>query len=229
MPDLFDHAEPLRVVSLPPTKRDPNRIMIRVGPARGRGKVVATLSMKLINDLGIVIDMPWTAELEKQVTEAVPYDKAFRAATRRLARRAMSRKMIADKLRELGNPPELAERVLARLDELGLIDDEAYGQALVRDQLSRKAAGPRLLEQKLYQKGISGDLARRIIAQATDDGDAQRQSAIDFARKRAASLARFDAPTRKRRLYGQLARRGFDPDTIRAAMDAVESDVEDID
>ena len=34
-------------------------------------------------------------------------------------------------------------------------------------------------------------------------------------------MANLDKTTRDRRLYGQLARRGFGPDTIRAAMDAV--------
>jgi len=229
MPDLFDHAEPLKVVSLTPTQRDPNRAMIRVGTGHGRGKVAATLSTKLLHDLGIHVDQPWTQDLEEQVAEAVLYDKAFRAAMRRLARRAMSTKMVSDKLRELGHTPEVSARVLERLEALEVINDEAFGQALVRDILNRKPAGPQLLKQKLYQKGIAGSLADQLIREATSDHDAQRQSAIDFARKRAKSLARFDAPTRKRRLYGQLARRGFDPDTIRAAIASVEVGSDSID
>lgn len=224
MPDaLFNTAEPLKIVSLPPTKRDPNRTMIRVGTGVGRGKVMATMSSKLINDLGLYVGQPWDEQLELEITQSAEFDKAFRAATRRLARRAMSTKMIADKLRELGHAPEVSERVLARLEELDLLDDAAYGEALIRDQLSRKAAGPRLLQQKLYQKGIRGALADRLIHEATADDDEQLQSATEFARKRTASLARFDAPTRKRRLYGQLARRGFTPDVIKAAMAAVET------
>ncbi|MEM9020396.1 MAG: regulatory protein RecX [Planctomycetota bacterium] len=224
MPDLFDHAEPLRVVSLTPTQRDPNRAMVRVGTGSGRGKVVATLSTRLLHDLGVHVDQPWTKALEDQIADAVLYDKAFRAATKRLSRRAMSRKMVAEKLRELGHATELRDRVLDRLEELALIDDQAFGRALLRDLLNRKPAGPQLLKQKLYQKGITGALADELIREATADDEAQRQSAIEFATKRAASLARFDAPTRKRRLYGQLARRGFDPDTIRLAMDAVEDE-----
>ena len=59
---------------------------------------------------------------------------------------------------------------------------------------------------------------------ATADDDEQLTSATEFARKRAASLARYDAATRKRRLYGQLARRGFTPDVIRSAMEAVDAE-----
>jgi SOS response regulatory protein OraA/RecX len=44
------------------------------------------------------------------------------------------------------------------------------------------------------------------------------------ARKRAISLARFDRPTQRRRLYAYLARRGYSADDIRRAVKAALDD-----
>lgn len=213
-----------RIVAIVATARDANRAMIRVGSGRGKGKVVATLTSRLVADLDLHTNQPWTPELAKQVESAKGFDKAMRAAVNRLNRRPMSRKMVDDKLRELDHSPEVREAVLDRLAEVGLLDDEVYGRSLIRAEMSRKAAGPRLLSQKLYQKGIAGELAARLIEEATSDRDEQLQSCLELARKKMRTMQRLDATTRKRRLYGQLARRGFDTDTIRAAMEAVEQD-----
>lgn len=221
---LFPTEPDLKIVSLTPTARDPSRTSIRIGTGRGKGKVAATLSTRLLAQLDLTVGQVWDPALAQRVEESAQFDKAFRAASNRLARRAMSRKMLDDKLRQLEHPQAVRDAVLARLEELGLIDDQAYGQALVRNELARKPAGPRLLSQKLFQKGIRGALADQLIAEATADPDEQYESALAFARKKAANMQRLDTATRQRRLYGQLARRGFDSDTIRAVMPHVVSD-----
>ncbi len=227
--DLFpDPAESTfaggTISALRPTNRDPRRFTVKVD-----GKAMGTLSQKLIKDLGLVIGSPWTAELDARMADAVVYDKAFRMATRRLARRAMSSGMVRDKLREVGRrkpgdtpfPPEIIDQVLDRLTQLDLLDDETYGQALIRELTRGKPAGPMLLRQKLYAKGLDRNLIDRLVADATSDPEAQADGATQFARKKIRPLAHLDTQTVKRRLYGQLARRGFAPDAIRAAMDTV--------
>ncbi len=198
---------------------------------------MGTLSQKLIDDLGLTIGSAWTPRLAEAVAEAVVYDKAFRAATRRLARRAMSSGMIRQKLRtpaprkrdQEGKlkepvappPPHVIDQVIGRLRELDLIDDRAYGEALIRDLTRSKPAGPMLLKQKLYAKGLDRSLIDELVAAATSDPDEQADGATAFAQKKIRSMRHLDADTIKRRLYGQLARRGFAPDAIRTAMDAV--------
>lgn len=235
MPDLFgDESEQTDqdvILAIKPTQRDANRATVRVGStqrkadgSRRKGRVVATLTSRAIADLGLQVGQAWDDRLAERVEAAAGIDKAMRAAMNRLSRRAMSGWMLRDKLKTLGHSALVIDAVLDRLADLDLLDDEQFGRALVREVMARKPAGPALLKQKLFQKGIRGALADRLVADATDDGDAQRESAISLARKRAASMANLDKQTRDRRLYGQLARRGFDPDTIRAAMEAVRSD-----
>jgi regulatory protein len=224
MADLFgqDQAQET-IVEIRPTQRDPNRATIRVGVAGAKKKprVVATLNSRSIADLDLRVGQAWTDALARRVEAGVGYDKAMRAAMNRLSQRSMSGGMLRDKLKTLGHEAVVIDAVLERLAELDLLDDEKFGRALVRDQIARKPAGPALLKQKLYQKGIRGSLADKLVAEVTDDRESQQDAATEFAKKRAASMARLDKQTRDRRLYGQLARRGFTPDTIRAAMDAV--------
>ncbi len=218
--------EPLTITAIRPTQRDPNRATVRVGRTRAdgspsKGRVVATLNQREIEALGLSVGLRWDDALAERVAVAATEDKAFRAAMNRLARRAMSTGMIRQKLRELGHDAEVSQRVLDRLDRLGLLDDEAFGRALIREATRSKPAGPRLLRQKLFQKKLDAALIDRLLEEhdaeqrQREDPDAE---AIAFAVKRAASLERFDPVTRKRRLYGQLARRGFGPDTIQRAL-----------
>lgn len=222
---LFPDEPKLKITALSPTARDPSRLMVRVGTGEVKGKVMATLSTKLITDLGLCPGQPWDDALAQTVEDAKGFDKAFRAATRRLARRAMSRRMIDDKLRQLEHSAGTRQQVLDRLEQLDLIDDEQFGRMLVRAEMSRKPAGPMLLKQKLFAKGISGSLADKLVTEATDDPDEQRDTALTFAQKKLATMARLDPDTRYRRLYGQLARRGFKSDTIRHVMETLRDEI----
>lgn len=221
------------IKAIVPTQRDPNRMTIRVAAAPGRkGRVVATLNARAIHELGLAVGMRWDDALAERIAEAATYDKAFRSAMNRLAKRAMSQGMLHDKLRQAGHGQQIRDAVMQRLDKLGLIDDEAFGRALIAETTRAKPAGPRLLRQKLFQKRLDEALINRLLAEHADTTaklEDPHAEAIAFAQKRARLLARFDAATRRRRLYGQLARRGFDTDTITAAMNAALRDDPDDD
>ncbi|MFP4146012.1 MAG: regulatory protein RecX [Phycisphaeraceae bacterium] len=211
---------PRQITAIRPVSTSPDRATVRVGR-----KSVATLSTKLITDLDLHVGQPWTPELEAQVAEAAAYDKALRRAMHRLARRAMSRRDLDRKLRDLDYEPAVRERVLDRLEELGYLDDAEYGRMVIRDQLARKPAGPFFLKQKLMQKGLDRELIDRLVDEATAELD-QAGQAREVAERRLRTLARFDPPTRRRRLYGLLARRGFDSEAISAALEELREQIE---
>lgn len=210
-----------RITAIAATKRGPDRLAVRV-----ERKTVAVLSAVRVAELGLEVGQPWNQALAQRVEEAVTFDQAMKRALNRLNRRAMSRRQLDGKLRELAFEAPVRERVLDRLAELNLLDDEAFGRAVVRETMARKPAGPRLLQQKLFQKGIERTLADRLIDEAVEPDD-QVEQAVLLSRKRLGSMGRLDAVTRKRRLYGLLARRGFGPDTIDAAMRAVRDELAD--
>lgn len=208
------------ITAIKPTQRDANRATIRVGVRGKAGKVVATLNQRRINELGLAVGMAWDEALASRVAAGAAIDKAMRQAMNRIARRPMSRRNLDRKLRDLEHPEPVRRQVLERLDELGLMDDEALGRAIIRDAQLRKPAGPAFLKKKLFDKGLDHALIDKLVAEATCDEDQQRDAALKLARSRAktSSMARLDPQARHRRLYGQLARRGFTPDVIRDVM-----------
>jgi regulatory protein len=196
-----------RITAIAASPRHPQRASIKVD-----GKWVATLTHALIDELNLTVGQAWDDRLEQRVAEAAAYDKALRGAMRRLDRRAMSTRQLADKLKTLGYSQPVIDRVIGRITELGVLDDEAYGQALIREVQRGKPAGPRLLRVKLVQKGLDRRLIDELVASATDDDGVSK--ARQFAQTKLGTLMRYDVATRKRRLWGLLARRGFEREVI---------------
>ncbi len=207
------------ITAIKPTQRNPGRLTVRVGR-----KVVATLPLGKIETLGLQVGQMWDDALAAKVAQAAVYDKALRQAMNRLNRRAMSRRDLDKKLKELEYETPVRDQVLDRLTELNYLDDEAYGQALVESTLRRKPAGPQLLRQKLYQKGLDRSLIEKLVGEATDAQDLA-PGAVELARKKLQSMQRLEAETRRRRIYGLLARRGFNPDTISSVMSELEDEL----
>jgi len=208
-----------QITAIKPTQRDPNRMTIRIGR-----KVVATLPMSKVEELGLAVGQDWDEKLADQLEQAGAFDKALRQAMNRLNRRAMSRKDLDKKLYGLGYDGSVREAVLDKLTELNFLNDEDYGRALVDATLRRKPAGPQLLRQKLFQKGIDGSLVEKLVSEATDGQDLA-PGAVELARKKLNTMGRCDPETRRRRMYSLLARRGFNPDTISSVMAELEDEL----
>jgi regulatory protein len=200
------------ITGIKATKRDATRLTVRVD-----GRVVATLPRAQIDLLGLQPGRPWDDDLIEQVERAVEMDKAHRQALSLLNRRAYSRMGLARKLRLKGYDAKLLDPILDRLTELGLLDDRAFGQAIVRELLRARPAGRRLIEAKLRQRGLDASLARELADEADEQSD-PLEAARRLLQARAPSLARLEQRTQRRRLWGLLARRGFDPDIISQAM-----------
>ncbi len=209
---------PQCITAITPTKRDPLRAMIRVD-----GKVVATLTHKAIEELGLKIDTPWTEELARVVGDARFDDKAYRSALTRLNRKMMSRFELFQKLRRADHPTPSIDKALDKLQSLGLIDDLAFGRALLRELQLRKPAGPRLLRSKFMQKGLDRALIEQLLSEHEQDHD-DTAAALKLAQSKQASLARLDPQKAKQRLWGMLARRGFHSDTISEVMQKLQQE-----
>lgn len=205
------HAE---VEALRPTRRDPMRVMVRVG-----GKVVGTLPRDTVERLGIAIGTPWTDEMAEQMARAVSADKAKRYALNALGRRMLSCGELAERMRRREYEPAVIDEVTAKLVERGILDDEAYGRAVIRAERERKPAGGRLLRHKLFQKKLPRELVDRLVGEAEEGHDAAGALRELLQRRlKTTAFQKLDPAARKRRLWGLAARRGFSPDVIRVAM-----------
>jgi len=70
-------------------------------------------------------------------------------------------------------------RVLARLQELGLIDDRAYADRLAEQLIEEKGISPRAAALHMAAKGVDINLAKEVIAAREDDPSTPLKALIE--------------------------------------------------
>ncbi len=126
---------------------------------------------------------------------------------RLLTARARSRAELAQALRRRGVPDEAASTVLVRFAELGLVDDAALAEAVVRVQHGERGLAAPAIAAKLRQRGVQDDAVRTAVGAI--DCDSERRAATALVQRRMRSLRSLEPTVRRRRLVGLLARRGY--------------------
>ncbi|MFD8708271.1 recombination regulator RecX [Kitasatospora sp. NPDC059648] len=139
--------------------------------------------------------------------EADPESRARGICLRLLTGAAKSRKQLADALRKREIPEDVAEEVLTRLEEVGLIDDAAFAAAWVESRHAVRGLSRRALAQELRTKGVAADLVEQAVAQL--DHDDETDAARALVERKLRSTRGLDPQVRTRRLVGMLARRGY--------------------
>jgi len=150
----------------------------------------------------------------------------FEAAARFLEARSRSVAEVRRRLTSAGYRVTLVEDAIARLGDLGILDDEAFARAWVESRDRARPRGERALRDELRLKGIDRPLVdlvlaeRRELGTSSDASDAppppDRIAAERLIERHARALSRIDDPRKRReRAYALLARNGFDPDTCR--------------
>ena len=83
-------------------------------------------------------------------------------AARLLAPRAMSEKMLRDKLTAKNFPQEGIDHAVERLTELGALNDGEYARMVARYYVDR-GFGRQKVDQELRRRGISQEIAQEIL------------------------------------------------------------------
>ena len=197
--------------------RHPGRFEIVVD-----GKGFALLSLEAIEALKLAIGRD-VSGLEERIAAEGAALRTYDRALNMLAFRARSSAELVRSLIRKGEPKELAERAVARLQEQGLLDDAAFAESFTRAKVLGAKQSRRRVQQGLARKGVARDVSDAAIATVfEEEGVDQSGIVIDAARKKLRTLAKLEPAVQRRRLYAFLARRGYDPDDIRRAMEDVE-------
>ncbi|WP_395294178.1 RecX family transcriptional regulator [Kitasatospora hibisci] len=166
---------------------------------------------------------------------ADPEARARDICLRLLTGAAKTRKQLADALRQREIPEDVADGVLSRLEEVGLIDDAAFARSWVESRHTVRGLSRRALAQELRTKGVAGELAEQALAQL--DQDDETEAARELVERRLRTTRGLERQARMRRLVGMLARRGYSEGlafrVVREALDAERTgagpDGEDVD
>lgn len=196
--------------------------LMLTGVRRIHGRAVLTLSN------GETLTMPRAMLKERPYRGGVPFDResfdaflreraypfAMEKAVALLASRARTEKEIADALRQNAYPEQTVARVMARLHEVGYLDDEDFAGQWAASRAS-KGLGARRIRMELRQKGVDPDTIESAIS-AVDEEDR-----MDGAMKAAQKAARgkdLSLPAERQKVLAALARRGYDFALARAAL-----------
>ena len=178
------------------------------------GREFATVTAESLAEtktkIGVVVDDALAARLRDSSDDTAMYDRAVNL----LSFRARSSRELQRRLTEKGGSRERADRVIQRLRDQGLVDDADFARQLTRSRLAG-GASRRRVHQELFKRGVARDVADDAVAEVVEDEGITDADAIErVARKKWRTLRDLDDPTRRRRLFAFLARRGFDSDDV---------------
>ncbi|MEX2290385.1 MAG: regulatory protein RecX [Mycobacteriales bacterium] len=138
---------------------------------------------------------------------ADPVDTARQICLHQLEYAPRTRAELAVVLRKKGVEDDVAEQVLSRFTEVGMIDDALFAQMWVTSRHRGKGLAGRALSQELRRKGVAdGDVAEAVAMIDPDVELATARALVDRKLRTTAGLA---TDARVRRLAGMLARKGY--------------------
>ena len=144
------------------------------------------------------------------------FTAAMGRAGRLLAARPRATAEMRDRLTRAGFTGPVVERVVTRLTELGLLDDDAFARQWVAERSSRR--GPAALVAELAARRVDRAVAERAVQESgTDEQEAARELALTQLRRVNSLPLRQQAA----RLAATLARRGYSAEVVREAVAAV--------
>ncbi|QQS02936.1 MAG: regulatory protein RecX [Austwickia sp.] len=118
-----------------------------------------------------------------------------------------SRAELEKKLAQRGCAPEVARVVLDRMEEVGLVDDEAYAGMLVRSQRTGRGLARTALRVELRKKGVEAEVIEDAVAEVSDEEE--RAEARRLVEKKLRTMHGLPAQVQARRLAAMLGRKGY--------------------
>lgn len=192
----------------------------RKHPSRKSVFLDGSFAFGVCDDVLLKYSLHEGAELEQGAVEnilkAEHEETAKQKTLRFLSIRPRSKKEIRDYLSRKKYSDETAERVVARLESLKLLDDAAFARMVCRDMLAKRPVGEKFLRNALFKKGVPKDLIDTMAAEFFTP-ESEFLMAVDAAERQYARLERTtkrldDAHFRKK-ILDYLVRRGFDFET----------------
>ena len=159
-----------------------------------------------------------------------PATKALNAALQLLASRPWGERELRERLLRRGFDAKVVEGCVKRLFELKLLDDHAFAAALTRHRIQLGPRGRFSLTRELVQRGVKQDVAESMIdevleEEGLEEKDLARESVVAWLDRQTPEVLSAlvgergkERERHRRRLYGYLIRRGFNPSSIREAI-----------
>ena len=155
-------------------------------------------------------------ELDEDALQGLIFESDYQRAKSRavwyLDRMDHTEKALYDKLLRAGFKPKPCAKVIARLKEVGLLDDnrfaENYANRLIESNVSKREA-----LQKILLKGVPYDLAKSVLEETETDELSQIKNVIEKKYKN-----KLLAENGVQKVYAALVRKGFSYGAVKTAL-----------
>ena len=210
------------ITLLSPQVRDPERVNVSVD-----GKYAFSLDISQVVDLGIkpgqILSSEKLADLKQESEFGKLYARTLEYALMRphsareigdyLYRKTLTRQYKNRKTGKISDKPGVAktvtDRVFAKLQERGYIDDRKFASWWVENRCQSKGVSMRKLRSELAAKGVSSAIIEDVIAKSLRNDNDELAKIIAKKRRRYPDEQKF---------MQYLARQGFNFDDIKAAL-----------
>ncbi len=177
------------------------------------GAYVFSLSEAALLESGLASGVELSAADLKRWKQESADDKLYSAALRYAAMRLRSAWEMEAYLQRKKASPALASKILNKLSNINLINDEAFARAWAANRRLLRPTSKRKLQQELRAKHVPDEVIDLTLSEQETDGE---QTALRelIAKKR--NLTKYKADPLKLMQY--LARQGFAYDDIKTAL-----------
>jgi|TARA_B100001964_G_scaffold180279_1_gene199134 regulatory protein len=159
------------------------------------------------------------------VADAGERDKTRAIALDLLGVRDRSVREMRQRLAKRGCATGDIDTVVTDLEALGLLDDHKFVSRWIETRRERRPEGVPKIMRDLLRRGVDKAVVEQVLSELEHDLGS-REEALALLRRNSARYVGLEATKAQRRMYGLLARRGFDPETTRHAVERAWSEIE---
>jgi regulatory protein len=194
-----EREERMKITAIETQARRPTRRNIAVD-----GRFALAVDEALVLEYGLLVGQEVTpADLEKW-RAADEFQRLLENALNFLTFRPRSREEMRRHMQGQRVPPEVVERVLAKLEEMRLLNDQQFASFWVENREEFNPRSARALGAELRKRGVDRETIEATVAPERDE-----ERALAAARKKMHSFSAADYQTFRNRLGPFLLRRGF--------------------
>lgn len=198
-----------RISAIRPKDRRRTRLVVEFEDGSAPLEITPDLASLECLDVGRDVDDARLASIAAEDERRRCRDRAWDL----LSRRQRSRAELRTELLKRRFPEAVVDATVARIADMGHLDDAAFARDMVEREAHARRNGPLLVRRKLAQRGIASDIADEAMVPVQSD-ETQRANARALAEKWNRRSKPEDPAKRRAAAAGFLMRRGFEPDVV---------------
>jgi len=145
------------------------------------------------------------------------FEKMYNKALRFLSYRPRSEKEVRERLRKAKTSEEIIEKIIIKLKEYNFLNDLEFAKSWVENRKKLNPKALRLIKLELKQKGVSSNIIEALKLKTEADLGLARL----ITDRKVQKMKNLPKEEIQKKLYGFLARRGFNYDIIKQSVDEI--------